>query len=116
MLSIGSFKLVTPYDLVDLCIWSGSTMLSVDTKSLPNLLSYSNNNKILRNVAWRVLLFRILTKVFYTYGSNWVILAWPGLELPRGRASDWHTDGQTDAGNDKTRWPYWPRVKNEWAV
>ena len=21
-------------------------------------------------------------------------------------------DGRTDAGNDNTRWPYWPRVKN----
>ena len=52
-----------------------------------------------------------LTKVFYIYGSNLVILAWTGLELSRGQASDWHTDGQTDAGNDNTRWPYRPRVK-----
>ena len=51
-----------------------------------------------------------LTKVFYIYGSNLVILAWTGLELSRGQASDWHTDGQTDAGNDNTRWPYRPRV------
>ena len=44
--------------------------------------------------------------------TSMVILAWTGLELSRGQASDWHTDGQTDAGNDNTRWPYWPRVKN----
>ena len=41
---------------------------------------------------------------------NLVILAWTGLELSRGQASDWHTDGQTDAGNN-SRWPYRPRVK-----
>ena len=52
-----------------------------------------------------------LTKVFYIYDSNLVILAWTGLELSRGQASDWHTDGQTDAGNDNTRWPYRPRAK-----
>ena len=52
-----------------------------------------------------------LTKVFYIYGSNLVILASTGLELSRGQASDWHTDGQTDAGNDNTQWPYRPRVK-----
>ena len=44
--------------------------------------------------------------------SNLVILTWTGLELSRGQASDWHTDGQTDAGKDNTRWPYWPRVIN----
>ena len=53
----------------------------------------------------------ILTKVFCTSGPNLVILAWTGLELSHGQASYWHTDGQTDAGNDNTRWPYWPRVK-----
>ena len=52
-----------------------------------------------------------LTKVFYIYGLNLVILAWTGFELSRGQASDWHTDGQTDAGNDNTRWPYRPWVK-----
>ena len=36
-----------------------------------------------------------------------------GLELSHGQASDWHTDGQTDAGNDNTRWPNWPQVKIE---
>ena len=30
----------------------------------------------------------ILTKVFYTYGPNLVILAWTGDELSRGQASD----------------------------
>ena len=49
-----------------------------------------------------------LNKIFYIYGSNLVILAWTGLELSRGQASDWHTEGQTDAGNNNTRWPYWP--------
>ena len=51
-----------------------------------------------------------LTKVFYNYGSNLVILAWTGLKLSLGQASDWHTDGQTDAGNDNTRWPYWVKT------
>ena len=37
----------------------------------------------------------ILTKVFYTCVLNLVILAWTGLELSRGQASDWHTDWQT---------------------
>ena len=51
----------------------------------------------------------ILTKVFYTYGPNLVILAWTGDELSRGQASAYRTqtDGrthrQTDAGNDNTR-------------
>ena len=51
----------------------------------------------------------ILTKVFYIYGRNLVILAETGHELSRGQARDWHTDGhthtQTDAGNDNTRRP-----------
>ena len=51
----------------------------------------------------------ILTKVFYIYGSNLVILAERGDELSRGKAHDWRTDGhthrQTDAGNDNTRRP-----------
>ena len=52
---------------------------------------------------------RILTKVFYTYGPNSMILAETGHELSRGQARDWCTDGhthtQTDAGNDNTRRP-----------
>ena len=51
----------------------------------------------------------ILTKVFYIYGPNLVILAETGHELSRGQARDWRTDGhthrQTDAGNDNTRRP-----------
>ena len=49
----------------------------------------------------------ILTKVFYPYGPNLVILAWTGDELSRGQASDYRTrtDTQTDAGNDNTRRP-----------
>ena len=50
----------------------------------------------------------ILTKVFYTYGPNLVILAWTGDELSREQTwwrTDWHTDGRTDAGNDNTRRP-----------
>ena len=50
----------------------------------------------------------VLTKAFYTYGSNLVILAWMGDELSRGQTwwpTDWRTDGRTDAGNDNTRRP-----------
>ena len=58
----------------------------------------------------------ILTKVFYTYGANLVILAWTGVELSRGQASDYHTHGrtdtQTDAGNDNTRRPKLASGKN----
>ena len=39
----------------------------------------------------------ILTKVFYTYGPNLVILAWTGDELSR-RQTWW----RTDAGNENT--------------
>ena len=58
----------------------------------------------------------ILTKVFYTYGANLVILAWTGVELSRGQASDYRTHGrtdtQTDAGNDNTRRPKLASGKN----
>ena len=50
----------------------------------------------------------ILTKVFYTYGPNLVILAWTGDELSRGQ-----TWWRTDAGNDNTRGQYWP-FENFW--
>ena len=53
----------------------------------------------------------IFIKVFYTCDPNLVILARTVLELSRGQASDWHTHGQTDVGNDNTRWPNWPQVK-----
>ena len=44
----------------------------------------------------------ILTKVFYTYGLNLVILAWTGDELSRGQTW-WRTDGRTDGRTDR-RW------------
>ena len=51
----------------------------------------------------------ILTKVFYIYGPNLVILAETGDELSHRQAHDWRTDGhthrQTDAGNNNTRRP-----------
>ena len=59
----------------------------------------------------------ILTKVFYTYGPNLVILAWTGDELSRGQTwwrTDWRTDGRTDGRTQATTIPegqYWPRVK-----
>ena len=59
----------------------------------------------------------ILTKVFYIYGPNFVILAERGDELSRGQARDWRTDGhthrQTDAGNDNTRRPKLASGKNQ---
>ena len=57
----------------------------------------------------------ILTKVFYTYGANLVILAWTGVELSRGQASDYRTDGRTHRQTQATTIPEgqnWPRVKN----
>ena len=54
----------------------------------------------------------ILTKVFYTYGPNLVILAWTGDELSRGQTW-WRTDGLTDGRTQATTIPegqYWPRV------
>ena len=61
-----------------------------------------------------------LTKVFYTYGSNLVILAWTGDELSRGQASDYRTHGRTDGRTHRqtqaTTIPEgqnWPRVKTE---
>ena len=58
----------------------------------------------------------ILTKVFYTYGPNLVILAWTGDELSRGQTwwrTDGLTDGRTDAGNDNTRRPILASGKND---
>ena len=54
----------------------------------------------------------ILTKVFYTYGPNLVILAWTGDELSRGQTW-WRTDGRRDGQTQATTIPegqYWPRV------
>ena len=47
----------------------------------------------------------ILTKVFYIYGPNLVILTETGHELSRGQFKIWRTHTQTDAGNDNTRRP-----------
>ena len=55
----------------------------------------------------------ILTKVFYIYGPNLVILAETGHELSRGQARDWRTDGHTHRQTQATTIPegqYWPRV------
>ena len=49
-----------------------------------------------------------LTKVFYTYGSNLVILAWTGPSYrvdKRVIDTHRHTDTQTGTGNDNTRRP-----------
>ena len=50
-----------------------------------------------------------LTKFFYAYGLNLVILACTGPEWSCGQTNDWHTDWQThrhtDAGNENTRMP-----------
>ena len=45
----------------------------------------------------------ILTKAFYTYGPNLVILAWTGNELSR-RQTWWRTDWRTD-GRRQRRYP-----------
>ena len=62
----------------------------------------------------------ILTKVFDTCDPNLVILARTDLELSCGKASDWNTDKQTEAGNDNIPWPNWPRVKkkmwDQWII
>ena len=61
----------------------------------------------------------ILTKVFYIYGPNLVILAETDYELSCGQARDWRTDGhtrrQTDAGNDNTRRPILASGK-KWTI
>ena len=36
-----------------------------------------------------------LTKVFYTFGPNLVIISWMGPRLSSGQASDWYTDTRT---------------------
>ena len=45
-----------------------------------------------------------LTKVFFIFGTNLVILAWTGDELSRGQTW-WRTDWRTDAGNNNTQRP-----------
>ena len=56
----------------------------------------------------------ILTKVFYIYGPNLVILAETGHELSRGQAKRWRTrtDTDTDAGNDNAQRPKLASGKN----
>ena len=56
----------------------------------------------------------ILTKVFYIYGPNLVILDETGHEFSRGQARDWRTDGHTHRQTQATTIPEgqnWPRVK-----
>ena len=55
----------------------------------------------------------ILTKVFCTYVSNLVILAWTADELSCGQASDWYTHTLTDTQTGAMTIPEgqnWPRV------
>ena len=52
----------------------------------------------------------ILTKVFYTFGSNLVILAWTSDKLSRGQTHDWRPHGQTPA-TTIPEGQNWPRVK-----
>ena len=52
---------------------------------------------------------RILTKVFYTYGPNLVILAWTDDELSRGQAGGWRT--RMDTHTDRRRQRQYPKAK-----
>ena len=51
----------------------------------------------------------ILTKVFYTYGPNLVILAWTDDELSRGQAGGWRT--RMDTQTDRRRQRQYPKAK-----
>ena len=51
----------------------------------------------------------ILTKVFYIYGPNLVILAETGHELSRGQAKGWRT--HTDTHTDRRRRRQYPKAK-----
>ena len=51
----------------------------------------------------------ILTKVFYIYGPNLVILAETGHELSRGQAKGWRT--RTDTHTDRRRQRQYPKAK-----
>ena len=53
----------------------------------------------------------ILTKVFYTYCPNLVILAWTGDELSRGQASVYSTHRRTDTQTDRRRQRQYPKAK-----
>ena len=52
---------------------------------------------------------RILTKVFYTYGLDLVLLIWTDDELWRGQGSDYRT--QTDIQADRRRQRQYPKAK-----
>ena len=52
---------------------------------------------------------RTLTKVFYTYGWNLVILARTGDELSRGQTCGYRT--QTDTQTDRCRQRQYPKAK-----
>ena len=55
----------------------------------------------------------IITKVFYIYGPNLMILAQRGDELSRRQTRDWRTDGQTHRQTQATTIPEgqnWPQV------
>ena len=57
----------------------------------------------------------ILTKVFFTYGLNMVILAWTDDELSHGQARDYRTHRRIHRQTQATTIPQgqnWPRVKN----
>ena len=57
----------------------------------------------------------LLTKVFYIYGPNLVILASTGYELSSGQARDWRTDGRTHRQTQAmtiSQGQNWPWVKN----
>ena len=58
----------------------------------------------------------ILTKVFYIYGPNLVILAETGHELSRGQARDWHTDGHTHTDTRRQRQYPKANTKKHWNL
>ena len=53
----------------------------------------------------------ILTKVFYTYGPNLVILTWKGDELSRRQASDNRTHRRTDEHTDRSMQRQYTKAK-----
>ena len=61
----------------------------------------------------------ILTKDFYTYGTNPLILAWTSVELSRGQTlvTDGLMDGRTMQATTIPEGQDWPRVKmQEWLI
>ena len=65
----------------------------------------------------------ILTKVFYIYGQNLVILGWTGDELSLRQTwwrtdgrTDWRTDWRADVGNDNARGPKLASGKNQHSM